>query len=113
MAETAAITKEGVMAVIAAATEDQDCMKMEYSSSSKLQTGLCTDVELPGGFKFTVDEPVAMPGGANQGPNPLDVLCGSFGTCEEIGFSRLDAEITIDAEATDEQLAALKGAVDA
>jgi len=91
-----------------------------------------------------------MPGGTNAGPNPLDVVCGSFGTCQEItykmyatvmeiplksvacsvkapcdlrglvglddgaiGLKSIDAVITIDAEATDEQLAALKGAVDA
>lgn len=74
----AAITKEGVMAVIAAATEDANAVKMEYGSKSVLSSGLCTDVELPGvvpgararsegllsgGFKFKVDEPEMMPGG--------------------------------------------------
>ena len=149
-AAEAVITADGVMAVIGAAKEDPDCLKMEYSSSSKLTSGLATDVTLPGGHTMSVDEPETMPGGANKGPNPLDVMCGSLGTCQEItykmyatvmgvdlksvsckvegdidlrglvgladdrvGFSAIRGEITIDSEATDEQLDQLKAAVDA
>merc|ERR1711939_91959 len=62
------ITKEGIEMVIGAAKEDPNAVKMEYSSHSMLTTGLKTDVELPGGLKFIVDEPETMPGGANAGP---------------------------------------------
>jgi putative redox protein len=82
----AAITADGVMAVIGAAKEDPDCLKMQYSSASKLSSGLATDVTLPGGHTFTVDEPETMPGGANKGANPLDIMCGAFGTCQEITY---------------------------
>eukprot|EP01052_Picozoa_sp_SAG31_P057017 SAG31_NODE_16647_length_701_cov_1.421927_1_plen_181_part_01 len=147
----AEITAEGVMAVIGAAKEDPECLKMEYSSVSKLESGLATVVTLPQGHTLTVDEPETMPGGANKGPNPLDVMCGSLGTCQEItykmyatvmgvplksvsckvegdidlrglvglnddavGFSEIRGEVSIDApDATEEQLAQLKGAVDA
>ena len=85
-AAEAVITADGVMAVIGAAKEDPDCLKMEYSSSSKLTSGLATDVTLPGGHTMSVDEPETMPGGANKGPNPLDVMCGSLGTCQEITY---------------------------
>jgi len=137
------------MAVIGAATEDEDAVKAVYTSKSKLVGGLSSNVELPGGFTFTTDEPETMPGGKNLGPNPLDLACGSFGTCQEITYKlyatvmeiplksvscavkapcdlrglvglddgavslkSMDAVVTIDSEATDEQLAALKEAVD-
>jgi uncharacterized OsmC-like protein len=138
------------MACVKVAQEDENAFKMTYSSHSKLESGLSTAVELPGDFKFTVDEPETMPGGTNAGPNPLDVACGAFGTCQEItykmyatvmdiplksvacsvdapcdlrglvglnndaiGLKSINAIITIDSEASDEQLATLKGAVDA
>ena len=41
-------------------------------------------------------------------------LRGLVGLCDEcVGFDKLEAEIKIDSDATDEQLASLKGAVDA
>ena len=33
-----------------------------------------------------IDEPASMPGGNNKGPNPLDLLCSAFGTCQEITY---------------------------
>jgi uncharacterized OsmC-like protein len=138
------------MAVIGACQEDENAVNMTYSSQSKLVGGLSSSVELPGGFTFTVDEPETMPGGTNAGPNPLDLVCGAFGTCQEItyklyatvmeiplksvscsvkapcdlrGLVGLDdgavslkcvnAVVTIDSEASDEQLETLKQAVDA
>jgi uncharacterized OsmC-like protein len=78
--------KEDIMAIIAAATEDKDAVTFPYGSDSKLTAGLCTDVTLPGGFTLIVDEPEQMPGGSNKGANPLDILCGAFGTCQEITY---------------------------
>merc|ERR1712070_120473 len=83
--EMNAVTKDGLMAVINAAKEDGDCLKMTYGSESKLETGFASKVTLTDGA-FTIDEPETMPGGTNQGPNPLDVFCGSFGTCQEITY---------------------------
>ena len=139
------------MGLIGARQEDESCLTFTYSSESKLAgDGVSTKVTLPGGFDFTIDEPEAFPGGSNAGPNPLDVMCASLGTCQEItyklyatvmdidlksvsasvdadinlsgfvgvgekvGFSGINVDITIDApDASDEQLDALKGAVDA
>ena len=39
-----------------------------------------------GEFELTVDEPKAFPGGTNAGPNPLDLMCASLGTCQEITY---------------------------
>jgi len=79
------ITADGVMAVINAGKEDEECLKMTYGSESKLESGFVSEVTLPGG-SFTVDEPETMPGGQNKGANPLDLMCGSFGTCQEITY---------------------------
>jgi len=143
--------KEDIMGLIGARTEDATCLTFTYGSESKLSgEGVSTSVTLPGGFNLTVDEPEAFPGGSNAGPNPLDLMCASLGTCQEItyklyatvldipmksvsakvsgdinlsgfvgvgekiGFSGVNVEITLDApDASDEQLEALKGAVDA
>ena len=79
--------KDGVLAVVAAAKEDGDALKMTYSSSSCLSgPGLRTEVTMPGGHTMTIDEPITMPGGTNAGANPLDVFCASFGTCQEITY---------------------------
>ena len=136
------------MAVIGAGKEDDQCLKFTYGSESKLESGFVSEVTLPGGA-LTIDEPENMPGGQNKGPNPLDVFCASFGTCQEItykmygtvmnipvnsvackvsapcdlrglvglggtvGLAEVKGEITIDTPATEEQVAQLKGAVDA
>ena len=41
-------TKDHIMAIIAAATEDKDAVTFPYGSDSKLSSGLCTQVTLPG-----------------------------------------------------------------
>ena len=41
-------TKDHIMAIIAAATEDKDAVTFPYGSESKLSSGLCTEVSLPG-----------------------------------------------------------------
>lgn len=149
MAELAPITKDGVMAVIGAAKEDENALKMTYESTSKLVTGFKTDVTMPGGHAMVVDEPPTFPGGKDSGPNPLDVMCGSLGTCQEItykmyatvmgidlksvqctvsgnidlrglcsitedvGFSGIKGTVKLETDASDEQCAQLKAAVDA
>jgi len=43
-----------------------------------------TETEVTGrGFKITIDEPASL-GGTNKGLNPVEVLLGSLGTCQEI-----------------------------
>jgi len=147
----AAGLKEGVMQVVEVGKKDEKALKATYSSTSKLAgAGLRTDVELPGGHKLIVDEPTNMPGGTNEGPNPLDLFCTSFGTCQEItykyyagvmginvdsvsckvdapidlgglvgikdagvGLKAVTGKISIETDASQEQLDQLKAAVDA
>merc|ERR1712196_29701 len=81
-----AISAAGVGAVISAAKEDSEALKFTYTSSSSLTTGFQSNVTMPGGHMLIVDEPKTMPGGQNKGANPLDLMCASFGTCQEITY---------------------------
>merc|ERR1712046_466743 len=76
-----------VMAVIAAGKEDENALQFEYSSSSKLcGDGLDTSLTMPQGHSLVIDEPSTMPGGNDKGPNPLDLFCAAFGSCQEITY---------------------------
>ena len=39
-----------------------------------------------------------MPGGTNAGPNPLDVVCASLGTCQEITYKYYAGVMGINAD---------------
>jgi len=91
--------KEGVMALVSAATEDGDALKMQYGSTSILNgSGLKTTATITGGHTIIVDEPVTMPGGTNEGANPLDLFCASFGTCQEITYKYYSQVMGIDVQ---------------
>jgi len=47
---------------------------------------------------MVVDEPATMPGGQNKGPNPLDLLCASLGTCQEITYKLYATAMGVDLE---------------
>ena len=68
------ITSEGVMAVISAGKEDEDCLKMTYGSESKLDVGFASEVTLPAGHEFVVDEPETMPGITTHDTTGLTML---------------------------------------
>lgn len=85
LAEKDPVQREGLLAVIGAGKEDANALAFKYQSTSELSSDtLMTKVDLPLGHKLVVDEPTTMPGGNNEGPNPLDVFCASLGTCQEI-----------------------------
>ena len=47
------------------------------------------------GLKITVDEPESV-GGTNKGPNPMELLLASLGTCQEIVIVAHAAELGIE-----------------
>ena len=90
------ITSEGIMAVIAAGKEDEKALAFVYGSESKIELGCYSVAKLSGGHTVSIDEPETMPGGKNLGPNPLEVMCGSFGTCQEITYKMYATVMGID-----------------
>ena len=63
-----------VMGLIAAAQEDENCLKFDYGSSSVLcGGGLDTKLTMPLGHEMIVDEPSNMPGTAAASPNISEV----------------------------------------
>ena len=78
-------TAEAISDLQGALGADPSLGKVVYKSEATLETGLKCDASM-GDFKIVVDEPEMMPGGANQGCNPLDLFLGSCGTCQEIAY---------------------------
>jgi uncharacterized OsmC-like protein len=55
-----------------------------FQSSSALQEGLRSEVSMRH-HALTVDEPEAL-GGADSGPNPVELILGALGSCQEITY---------------------------
>ncbi|MEZ5934856.1 MAG: OsmC family protein [Alphaproteobacteria bacterium] len=53
-----------------------------FASQSRLQQGLCSKAAMRQ-HELLVDEPEAL-GGADQGPNPVELILAALGTCQEI-----------------------------
>ena len=63
---------------------DAEAAKATFESRSALQEGLRTEVSLRH-HSLTVDEPPAL-GGADSGPNPVELILAALGTCQEITY---------------------------
>jgi uncharacterized OsmC-like protein len=59
--------------------------KVTFRTATRLVEGLTTEASIRT-FKMTIDEPVEL-GGANLGPNPVEVVLAAFGTCQEIVYA--------------------------
>merc|ERR1719181_1966895 len=69
---------------------------MTYTATSRLEKGFVNQVTMPGDHALIVDEPPTFPGGQNKGPNPLDLVCGALGTCQEITYKMYATVMGID-----------------
>jgi uncharacterized OsmC-like protein len=63
---------------------DAEAAKATFESRSALQEGLRSEVSLRQ-HNLTVDEPPAL-GGTDSGPNPVELILASLGTCQEITY---------------------------
>ena len=63
---------------------DAQKAKATFESNSALQEGLRSEVSIRQ-HELTVDEPAAL-GGADNGPNPVELILAALGTCQEITY---------------------------
>ena len=63
---------------------EPEAAKATFESRSALQEGLRSEVSLRQ-HKLIVDEPPAL-GGTDSGPNPVELILASLGTCQEITY---------------------------
>ena len=61
-----------------------DTAKVTFGSKSALQDGLRSEVSIRQ-HRLTVDEPKAL-GGNDSGPNPVELILGALGSCQEITY---------------------------
>ncbi len=79
--------------------------QVTFRSESALQSGLQSHVSMRD-HKMTVDEPVNL-GGKDTGPNPVELILGALGSCQEItyrayatalGIPLDDVSVTLDGD---------------
>ncbi len=68
----------------AAFAADPEAAKATFTSQSSLQDGFRSEASLRD-HRLTVDEPESL-GGADAGPNPVELLLAALGTCQEITY---------------------------
>jgi putative redox protein len=71
-----------------------DRAKATFRTKTRLEQGLTTTAKIRH-FDLTIDEPAEL-GGADAGPNPVEVLLAAFGTCQEIVFAVYAAALGIE-----------------
>lgn len=77
-------------------SSDADSAKAEFRASTRAVRGLETEATYRE-FSQTIDEPEVL-GGTDKGPNPVEVLLGALGTCQEIVLVAYAAALGIELE---------------
>eukprot|EP00750_Incisomonas_marina_P015449 INCI18288.1.p1 GENE.INCI18288.1~~INCI18288.1.p1 ORF type:complete len:210 (+),score=42.73 INCI18288.1:96-725(+) len=78
-------TAEDLGALQDAFRADSNAAQATFSSSSALTTGLRSTITIRDRFTIDVDEPKGL-GGTDTAPNPVEILLGSLGSCQEITY---------------------------
>lgn len=74
---------QGIVPVLADAfRQDPKKAQASFEATTRVVKGFETEVT-GRGFRLTIDEPESL-GGTNKGFNPVEVLLGALGTCQEI-----------------------------
>ena len=75
---------------------DPETAQAEFRAHTRTVQGFET-VAQSREFRVVIDEPEAL-GGTNKGPNPVEVLLGALGTCQQIVISAYAAALGIELE---------------
>lgn len=73
-----------------------------FTSESQLQDGFHSEIALRD-HALTVDEPAAL-GGTDKGPNPVELILASLGSCQEITYRAYAAALGIPLESVSVKL---------
>jgi uncharacterized OsmC-like protein len=82
--------------VIEAYRRDPASALARFKADTRVVSGFETEVT-GRGFQLTIDEPESL-GGTNKGFNPVEVLLGTLGTCQEIVLVAYAAVLGIELE---------------
>jgi uncharacterized OsmC-like protein len=75
---------------------DGDSAVAEFRSTTRVVRGFENEATARE-FTIAVDEPEVL-GGTNKGPNPVELLLGALGTCQQIVISAYAAALNIELE---------------
>ena len=75
---------------------DPESARATFRATARIVEGFETTASMRG-FEVTIDEPEEL-GGTNTGPNPVEVLLGALGTCQEIVLAAYAAALGIELE---------------
>ena len=81
---------------------EPDKAKATFISQSQLQDGFHSEVALRD-HTLTVDEPAEL-GGTDKGPNPVELILASLGSCQEITYRAYAAALGIPLESVSVKL---------
>ena len=62
-----------------------DAAQASFTTKSELTTGLRSTITIRDRFTLNADEPHAL-GGTDTAPNPVEILLGALGSCQEITY---------------------------
>lgn len=82
---------------------DPDAAKVTFKSSSRLTEGFRSEVSIRQ-HRLAADEPPAL-GGADSGPNPVELILAALGTCQEITYRAYATALGIPLDSVSVELA--------